>query len=130
MLTEHKLCGQQTFADSGDSAETERNSGAADRIRKFLYGPVSQKLEHETLVQREVQVVQADIDLIDSLQRYEISDRCRRTGRLEGAVVPRPEGFDVPAVESAEFGIAVTVVESHGPDDTGLRAAVRVPFDG
>ena len=83
MLFQDRFGGQRTRADGGDAAESVRDARFSDLQAKRLDGSVRKKLEHERLSESEGEIVDPDMDLIDTGDRDDLIDRGRRLRRLE-----------------------------------------------
>jgi hypothetical protein len=95
VLRQHVASGQQALVDAGDAAEAEAQALRVRDPRHALDGAVGQGLEHEAPSQREMQVVESDIDLLQARRAGPRLNASERGGRLQQRNDGRATGHDL-----------------------------------
>ena len=69
MLSQHVASGQHSLIQPGDAAEPESKTAASGSGSNPVHQAKRQRFEHEAKSQRQMQVVEADVDLLQSWSR-------------------------------------------------------------
>ena len=129
MFGQHGASTKQAFIQSRDAAKTEAQSMAPGRSGNTVHQPQRQRLKHEALPERQVQIVQTDKDLEQAGRVYPFIQGVQRAGAFQ----QRHDG--TTAIDDAgKLGQLGSVLEHRQHQQIALRVQTlgqhRVNFGG
>lgn len=116
VLGQDYLSRQKAFAGSGDAANTKRYSHGPDGGCHCVDQPVRQWLKHKGIGELQMQVVEPDVNLIDTVNLDDSTQRLHRPDRFDQKI-----HFGAPAHEPGEHGYVRNPMEHWQHEHIGAQ---------